>query len=225
VKPAQQLSTALPSNAGAAPASGRRAQAARNDSAILEAARAVFIANPSAPIADVAKRAGVGISALYRRYPSKEDLLRQLCADGLRRYIAAAEAASADEGDPSATFAAFMARVVAADAASLTQRLAGTFEPTQDLYRAAAYAGELNRKLFDRAQRAGVVRADADVNDLAMIFEQLASIQLGNRKRTHELRRRYLALALDGLRAQPHDSLPGPAPSGEELTSRWSVER
>src|SRR5437868_903160 len=80
--------------------SGRRAQAARNDTAILEAAREVFIADPSAPIAEVAKRAGVGISALYRRYPSKEDLLRELCADGLRRYISAAEVASADHGDP-----------------------------------------------------------------------------------------------------------------------------
>src|SRR3954454_14948582 len=76
-------------------ASGRRAQAARNDELILEAAREVFVANPSAPIADVAKRAGVGISALYRRYPSKEDLLRELCADWLRRYISAAAAAGA----------------------------------------------------------------------------------------------------------------------------------
>jgi AcrR family transcriptional regulator len=205
----------------AAPASGRRAQAARNDTAILEAARAVFIANPSAPIADVAKRAGVGISALYRRYPSKEDLLRELCADGLRRYISAAEAASADGGDPWESFAGFMQRVVEADAASLTQRLAGTFVPTEDLYRAAAYAGELNRNVFDRAQRAGAIRPDADVNDLGLIFEQLSSIQLGDRERTHELRRRYLALALDALRARPHDPLPGPAPSGEELTSRW----
>jgi AcrR family transcriptional regulator len=31
--------------------------------------------------------AGVGISALYRRYPSKEDLLRELARDGLTRYI------------------------------------------------------------------------------------------------------------------------------------------
>src|SRR3954447_23180646 len=66
---------------GVAGPSGRRAQAARNDAAILEAARAVFIANPSAPIAEVAKRAGVGISALYRRYASKEALLHELCAD------------------------------------------------------------------------------------------------------------------------------------------------
>src|SRR5712671_3223245 len=121
--------------------SGRRAQAAANDTRILEAARDVFIANPSAPIADVAKRAGVGISALYRRYPSKEDLLRELCADGLRRYIGAAEAAAADEGEPWQAFVAFMQRVVAADAASLTQRLAGSFPPSEDLYQAASYAG------------------------------------------------------------------------------------
>ena len=203
-------------------ASGRRAQAARNDEKILEAAREVFIANPSAPIAAVAKRAGVGISALYRRYPSKEDLLRELCADGLRRYIGAAESAAADAGDPWQAFAGFMQRVVAADAASLTQRLAGTFEPSEDLYRAAAYAGELNEKVFDRAQRAGAIRPDAEVTDLGLIFEQLASVRLGDRDRTHALRRRYLALALDGLRAHPQDPLPGPAPTGDELTSRWS---
>src|SRR2546421_13086048 len=87
-------------------ADGRRAQAARNDAAILEAAREVFIANPSAPIADVAKAARIGISALYRRYSSKDVLLRELCADGLRRYISAAEAASADDGDPWQSFAA-----------------------------------------------------------------------------------------------------------------------
>jgi hypothetical protein len=60
------------------------------------------------------------------------------------------------------------------------------------------------------------------VSDLGLIFEQLASIRLGDRERSQQLRRRYLALALDGLPAQPHDPLPGPAPSGDELTSRWS---
>src|SRR6059058_898944 len=202
--------------------SGRRAEAVRNDGRILDAAREVFLADPEAPIAAVAKRAGVGISALYRRYPSKEDLLRALCADGLRRYIGAAEAAAADEGDPALAFAAFMERVVAAEAASLTQRLAGTFQPDDDLYRAAAYAGELNRKVFHRAQQAGAIRPDADVNDLGVIFEQLASIKLGDDERTQALRRRYLALALDGLRVHPDDSLPGPPPSAEELTERWS---
>src|SRR4051812_5003133 len=204
------------------PQSGRRAQAARNDERILEAARDVFVANPGAPIADVAKRAGVGISALYRRYPSKQELLRELCADGLRRYIGAAEAAVADGGDPWTALVAFMERVVDAGAASLTIRLAGTFAPSEDLYRAAAYAGELNQQVFNRAKEAGAIRPDADVNDLGVIFEQIASVTFGDADRTSQLRRRYLALALDGLRRQHDGALPGPAPTGEELTERWS---
>ena len=58
-----------------APLSGRRAEAARNDQRIIDAAREVFVADSGAPIAAVAKRAGVGIGALYRRYASKEELL------------------------------------------------------------------------------------------------------------------------------------------------------
>ena len=65
------------------PPEGRKAQAAADHTAILEAARAVFVVDPGAPIADVAARAGVGISALYRRYPSEEELLRKVCGDGL----------------------------------------------------------------------------------------------------------------------------------------------
>ena len=50
----------------------------------------MFVADPKAPIAAVAERAGVGISTLYRRYGSKEDLLYCLCSDGLDQYIDAA---------------------------------------------------------------------------------------------------------------------------------------
>ncbi|MEK8229221.1 TetR family transcriptional regulator [Oerskovia sp. M15] len=81
------------------PLSGRKAQAARNDEAILAAAREVFVQDPAAPVAAVAKAAGVGISALYRRYPGKEDLLATLCAEGLRTFVGVARDAST-EADP-----------------------------------------------------------------------------------------------------------------------------
>lgn len=205
---------------------GRRAEAARNDTRVLESARAVFLADPGAPIAAVAKHAGVGIGALYRRYASKEELLRALCADGLRRYIAAAESALADERDAWTAFAAFMHAEVEADASSLTQRLAGTFEPTQELYALAARAGELNVRIFERTRDAGAIRADADVNDLGPIFEQLASLQLGDAARTRALRRRYLAIVLDGLRGGPAaGALPEPPPTDDELTARWRPAR
>ncbi|HZM32047.1 MAG TPA: helix-turn-helix domain-containing protein, partial [Acidimicrobiales bacterium] len=54
--------------------SGRRAEARRNDEAILAAARAVFVADPDAPVSAVVDRAGVNVSSLYRRFASKEDL-------------------------------------------------------------------------------------------------------------------------------------------------------
>jgi AcrR family transcriptional regulator len=203
------------------PMSGRRAEAARNDQRILDAAREVFVADPGAPIAAVAEHAGVGISALYRRYASKEELLRRLCGDGLRTYIAAAEEALAGGGDPWEAFARFMRRVVDADTHSLTSRLAGTFTPTEELNRDAAIAQELNQRLFERTRAAGAIRPDLDVNDLSFLFEQLASVRLGDEARTCQLRHRYLALLLEAMRRPSNPPLPGPPPTWPELHARW----
>jgi AcrR family transcriptional regulator len=203
--------------------SGRRGQAARNDERILAAARAVFVADPGAPISAVAARAGVGISALYRRWPSKEDLLRQLCRDGLRRYVEEAEAALSDEGDAWDSFATFLGRVVLADVHSLTVRLAGTFTPTDDMFTDAIRSGELNERLVARTKTSGGLRSDFAAEDITMILEQMAAIRpgiFGDMRRTQELRQRYLALCLDGLR-NPRATLPGPPPSDQELGGRW----
>jgi AcrR family transcriptional regulator len=203
--------------------SGRQAQAARNDEVILAAARAVFIADPGAPISAVAERAGVGISALYRRYASKEELLRKLCSDGLARYIEESEKALADDREPWVAFGAFLHALVDADTNSLTQRLAGTFTPTPDLWQDAARAGELNQAIYARTKeefRPGIV-----VEDFGMILEQITSIKLGDEARTNQLRHRYLTLMLEAMRRpgeQPGGSgLPGPPPSTDELTDRW----
>ena len=207
-----------------APLSGRRAEAARNDWLIVDAAREVFVADPAAPIAAVAKRAGVGIGALYRRYASKEELLRQLCAEGLRQYIAAIEDALAqDDVDPWSAFAEFMRRIVDADTHSLTLRLAGTFSPTEELNRAAARAQELNVRLLERTKAAGAIRPDIEVSDLSLLFEQLAAVRVADEERTRELRHRYLALILDALRISSGSPLPGPPPDWEEISRRWQT--
>jgi AcrR family transcriptional regulator len=204
------------------PLSGRRAEAARNDAVILDAARAVFVADPKAPISAVAGRAGVGIGALHRRYGSKEDLLRRLAADGLVVYIAVVEDALADDGDPWEAFANFMRRIVDADTHSLTLRLAGTFIPTEELYRDSARAQELNQRLFERTRDAGAIRSDVEVDDIALLFEQLAAVRIGDEERTRQLRRRYLGLLLDALRDRSGSRLPGPPPSWGEIQRRWS---
>jgi AcrR family transcriptional regulator len=206
----------------APPLSGRRAEAARNDRLILDAAREVFVADPAAPIAAVAKRAGVGIGALYRRYASKEELLRRLSAEGLQQYIAAVEDALAQvDGDAWSAFAEFMRRVVDADTHSLTLRLAGTFSPTEELNREAAKAQELNVRLIERTKAAGAIRPDIVVDDLSLLLEQLAAVRVADEERTRQLRHRYLALLLDALHASSGTQLPGPPPGWEEIAQRW----
>jgi AcrR family transcriptional regulator len=207
--------------------SGRRGQAARNDQRILAAARDVFIADAEAPISSVAARAGVGISALYRRYPSKEDLLRQLCREGLHRYVEAAEAAVRDQGDAWQAFVALLHRIVEADVHSLTVRLAGRFTPTDEMFADARRAAELNEALVARTKATGGLRTDFKAEDLSFILEQMAAIRLGvfgDERRTRRLRRRYLALCLDGMR-NPSGRLPGPPPTADELGRRWTPAR
>lgn len=204
------------------PLSGRRAQAARNDGAILAAAREVFVARPDAPVAAVAQAAGVGISALYRRYPSKEALIARLCLDGLERFVEVARRAL-EAADPWDSFEAFLRGVVDADVHSLTVQLAGLFTPSPEHQALSREAGELAARILRRAQEAGCVRADVAENDLPMVYEQLAAVRLGDAGRVAELRRRYLGLQLAGLRAAAagHGSLGGEPPTGAELGARW----
>lgn len=204
------------------PLSGRRAQARRNDPLIREAAREVFTAHPEAPMSAVAARAGVGISALYRRYANKEDLLRQVARDGLQQYLDIAGSAAADDRDAWTSFTDFMGRLLDAQTVAITMNLAGMFTPNEELIVMSQRAAELNEAIVARTKRTGGLRKDVVVDDLSMILEQVSSIRLGGEGRTRELRRRYLALALDGLRTTGTKRLPGPAPKPEELASRWS---
>lgn len=199
---------------------GRRGQAARNNILILDAARHVFLGDPKAPISQVAERAGVGISALYRRYPSKEVLLRHLCHDGLQLYIGEAEVA-AEEPDGWTALTGFLARVVEHDVHSLTVHLAGTFTPTPEMGQDARRAGELTKQLVERAHATGRLRPDVVAEDIGMILECCAAIRVDDDPdRTLELRNRYLALLVEGLSGKGPD-LPGPPPRPGEMNGRW----
>lgn len=207
-----------------APMQGRKREAARNDGAILAAARDVFLEDPKAPIAAVAERAGVGISALYRRYAGKDDLLRKLCHDGLKAFIAAAERADG-ASDGWEAFTAFLREVVDADVHSLTVRLAGTFASTPEMIADAVRANELVGRLVERAHEGGWLRADVVAADVGLVLEACAAIRLPDRERTVQLRRRYLALATGGMQRPAGGALPGPAPRPGELDWRWEKSR
>jgi AcrR family transcriptional regulator len=202
--------------------SGRAAQAARNDERILEAARAVFLADPDAPITAVANEAGVGISALYGRYAGKEDLLRKLCRDGLERILEETERAVQDDREPWTAFSDFMRRLVDADLSALTLSLAGRFKPTGDMFVLAAETDkQLAKKLLPRIE--GELRPGFGVRDIALILEMVGTIKVDDAARTRQLRRRYLTALLDGLRAEHTDPLPGSPPTRKEINERWQA--
>ncbi len=179
----------------------------------------MFIADPGAPITAVAKQAGVGISALYSRYGSKEELLRKLCSDGLEVFIAETETALADDRDHWTVLASYMRRLVDADTSSMTVALAGTFMPTEEMFALAARGGQLLSELVDRAGDA--LRPGVGAHDLSVVTELVASVKEPDARRTRELRQRYLAVILDGLRAGHSEPLPATPPTWQEISDRW----
>ena len=203
------------------PLSGRRAQAQRNHRRILDAAREVFLADPDAPISDVATRAGVGISALYRRYPSKEHLLRALASDGLTRYIADLQAGLDSDADPWTSYVECLHRVIDGRSQALAQRLAGTFTPTPELTALAERAAHLEQMLFRRTRRSGDLRDDVSEADIILLMEALMLVKLPGGDADSSLRHRYLALLLQALHNPVEANLPGPAAKQSDLALRW----
>jgi AcrR family transcriptional regulator len=208
------------------PMSGRQAEAARNDQRILESARAVFVNDPGAPITAVAKHAGVGISALYTRYGSKEALLRQICTDGLAAFVGETEVAleriKDRHEDHWLVFTDFMRRLTDADTSSMTRALAGQFAPTPEMFALANRSSQLSEELFALVR--DVLRPDLALHDISLSFELVAAIKFADPERTTELRHRYLALILDGMRAVGRGDLPGPPPGWTEISERWGRE-
>jgi AcrR family transcriptional regulator len=200
--------------------SGRRAEAARNDERVLHAAREVFAMTPDAPLALVARRAGVGIGSLYRRYPSKEALVAQLCLEGVLHVEAQARVAlDRARSYPWGAFVGFMTGALAEGAALLVAGLAGTFSPNDELLAASERLQGAVRELLESVQAAGVVRPDVTAEDLALLFRQLRAVQHDDAERAFALRRRSLELTLQAFHASGAAPLPGPAPGWKDLAA------
>ncbi|WP_255474589.1 TetR/AcrR family transcriptional regulator [Micromonospora sp. AMSO31t] len=185
------------------------------------AAREVFLADPDAPVSAVAARAGVGISALYRRYPGKQDLLRALASDGLARYIADLEDALSAEAPPWDAYVTCLHRVVEGGGQALAQRLAGTFAPTPELTRMAEQATRLADTLLDRVRESGDLRDDVSGADIVLLLETVMLVDLPGADRGVALRHRYLALLLQALHNPVEAPLPGVPARQEDLVARW----
>ncbi|MGC2938883.1 MULTISPECIES: TetR/AcrR family transcriptional regulator [unclassified Brevibacterium] len=87
-------------------ARAKRADAQRNENALLDAAAAVFVASGvDAPVREVAARAGVGMGTIYRHFPTRADLIVAVYRHQVDACADAGPALLAGGGSPHAALA------------------------------------------------------------------------------------------------------------------------
>ncbi|MCX8282095.1 helix-turn-helix domain containing protein [Phyllobacterium sp. 0TCS1.6C] len=145
-----------------------RADAQRNRERILAAAEEVFLERGAgASLEDVARRAGVGIGTLYRRFPTRDELL---AATYSSRLVAFAETSrSKDTGeDPLGAMRSYLEQLV--QHTNLYRGLAASLGTVLQVGSPGCAATSAEGiRLLDNAQAAGVVRPDTSFDDLVCV--------------------------------------------------------
>jgi len=175
----------------------RRADAERNRDKILAAARTAF-AEDGADIsmAEISRRADVGMATLYRNFPGRQDLLEALYTDEVDAICDAAR--TVDAATPDATFIAWLHRLfafftnkhhIAAELLKHSDRSNPVFGTSR------ARVVDAARPLFIAAQRAHGLRDDLTLEQVLDMVAAVATIH-GEAPYVEPI----LQAALDGLR-------------------------
>jgi AcrR family transcriptional regulator len=174
----------------------RRADAERNRDKILAAARSAFATSEGeVSMAEVSRRAGVGMATLYRNFPGRRELLEALYTDEVDGVCAAAE--SAEGGTAGAVLMAWLLRFFAFAttkhhvASELLAHSDGS-NPVFGESRARVLAAA--RPLLAAAQRSHEVRVDLSLEQILDMIVAIAAIQ-GDTGYVEPI----LQAALDGL--------------------------
>lgn len=189
-----------------------RADAARNVERILRAARAVYAeVGPDAPLDVIAERAGVGERTLYRRFPNKGDLVRAALEQSIAEDLAPVIAKARRAKNPLRGLTQLIEAAISLGAREhhilAAARRAGSL--TEDV---STPLYEALNELTDRAQQAGLVRADlVAADDLPRLIAMLNSV-LWTMDLPSDGWRRYVALILDAISTAPPRRLPKAAP-------------
>ncbi len=197
-----------------------RADALRNRERIVAAAREMFVEHgPEVPLDDVARRAGVGNATVYRNFPDRDALVREVVCSVMDRTARAAELALAETGDAFEALERFV-HVAADERISALCPMASSFDQNHaDLDAARERVEGLIAEVMDRAKAAGQLRTDVEVGDVMIAAGQLSRPPAGTGcVSADRFVHRHLQLFLDGLRAPARSSaLPGRAMTMEEL--------
>jgi AcrR family transcriptional regulator len=191
---------------------GLRVDAERNRQRVIAAAREVFAeAGLEVNIEEIARRAGVGVATLYRRYPTRADLIAAAFEVKMQAYAEAAQRALADP-DPWHGFRTYVEQIFAmqADDRGFTTVLTMTF-PTAKRFEAArdqAFADFST--LVDRAKAAGRLRADFATQDLPLFLMANAGVLAATADAAPDAWRRVVGYILQACAAPAAQPLPDP---------------
>lgn len=201
----------------AAPRSARR-DSVRNRERLVDAAREVFAEHGfGATLDDIARHAGLGTGTAYRNFPNKRAIAAEVLREATEQIaVDAREALEVD--DPWDALVQFFERTAARQAADrgLYETLTGQGDDEVQARIWPEIVAAVT-ELFNRAFRAGAIRPDAAVQDIAAIFALLGPAFEMSRAIDPNLWRRYLALLLDALRPANHPPLPVAPPPVESL--------
>ncbi len=180
-----------------------RRDAERNRQRILDAARELFAERGlTVTLDDIAERAGLGVGTVYRRFSSRDALVDALFEEQLIEIVALADEAL-QVADPWVGLCSFITQMAELQAANrgLKEVLLGSTEGRERVAQLREHLRPRGEELVRRAKTAGALRRDFDASDLPLLQLMLATVADATGGESREVWRRFLALVLDGMRA------------------------
>ncbi|WP_063039637.1 TetR/AcrR family transcriptional regulator [Nocardia grenadensis] len=205
-----------------------RADAARNQQRIVEAARELFADRGlEITLDDVAERAGVGVGTVYRRFANKKELIAEVFEHSLGAFADHAEGALRDP-DPwlgLVQFVEYACRHLAANRGFSEVILeldldTERFHGLRDRIKPAVAA------IVARAREAGVLQPDIEPSDLFAIIHMVDGLAEFAKPINPDIWRRYMAITLNGIRADnvARQELPVRALTDDEVDQAKSAK-
>lgn len=144
-----------------------RADARRNRRRLLDATIALILELGGEPSRDaVAERAGVGIATLYRHFPDRQSLLRDVALDVIDRTVERGEAALAESSSGGEALRRYLHDAV--DSGLGAVNVVHALLDHADWPDRRAAAQHVLDRLIDRARRDGAIGGDVTATDLAL---------------------------------------------------------
>jgi AcrR family transcriptional regulator len=191
-----------------------RADARRNRRLLLDAGCGFFEVGLDAPLAAVARRAGVSIATLYRHFPDRQALVTAVAADVLARTGDKARAALAEETDAFVALRRYMHRALDVAAPALMPLLDEDARSSPDVKALLDSTAAAQTRLLRAARRQGSSRAGVDFADVRLALARFSRPLGGGfdpelddgAAHRHLVRRR---LPVDRLHVRPRVGEPG----------------